>query len=73
MVNRFELAAPALPYLERVPGYIECSLVETVDGGDHAIVVGVVVDAGVLQPPAGRPDDVTLTLRDLGESVFYGG
>ena len=69
----FRTGSTGAPILERVPGYIECSLVETVDGGDHAIVVGVVVDAGVLQPPAGRPDDVTLTLRDLGESVFYGG
>ena len=69
----FRTGSTGAPILERAPGYIECSLVETVDGGDHAIFVGVVVDAGVAQPPAGRPDDVTLTLRDLGENVFYGG
>ena len=69
----FRTGSTGAPILERAPGYIECSLAETVDGGDHAIFVGVVVDAGVARPPAGRPDDVTLTLRDLGENVFYGG
>jgi hypothetical protein len=32
-----------------------------------------VKDAGVAAQPAGRPDDVTLTLKDLGDKVFYGG
>ena len=59
--------------LEQAPGYIECSLVQTVASGDHSIFIGAVVDAGVSQPPAGRPDDVTLTLQDIGENVFYGG
>jgi hypothetical protein len=27
----------------------------------------------VAAQPAGRPDDVTLTLKDLGDKVFYGG
>ena len=59
--------------LEQAPGYIECSLVQPVASGDHSIFIGADVDAGVSQPPAGRPDDVTLTLRDIGENVFYGG
>ena len=41
--------------------------------GDHSIFVGEVQDAGVKAQPAGRPDDVTLTLKDLGDKVFYGG
>lgn len=32
-----------------------------------------VVDAGVRQAVEGRPDEMTLTLKDLGEKVFYGG
>jgi flavin reductase (DIM6/NTAB) family NADH-FMN oxidoreductase RutF len=61
------------PVLESCPAYIECRLVETVEKGDHSIFVGEVVDAGVASEPDGRPDDVTLTLRDLGDNIFYGG
>ena len=48
-------------------------MVDTIEKGDHSIFVGKVVNAGVHKVPAGRPDDATLTLRDLGEKVFYGG
>ena len=34
---------------------------------------GEVQDAGVKAQPSGRPDDATLTLKDLGDKVFYGG
>ncbi|MDP7397723.1 MAG: flavin reductase family protein [Lentisphaeria bacterium] len=61
------------PILESVPAYVECKLVDTVEGGDHSVMVGEVVDAGVSQPPEGRPDEHTLTLKDLGEKLFYGG
>lgn len=61
------------PILERAPAFIECQLVQTVEMGDHSIFVGEVKDAGVAQPPAARPDDLTLTLKDLGDKVFYGG
>ena len=46
---------------------------DTVERGDHTLMVGEVVDAGVVQQPAGRPDDATLWLKDLGEKTFYGG
>ena len=61
------------PILERAPAFVECKLVETLEKGDHSIFVGEVQTAGVAAQPAGRPDDVTLTLRDLGDKVFYGG
>jgi flavin reductase (DIM6/NTAB) family NADH-FMN oxidoreductase RutF len=61
------------PILEKAPAYIECKLVDTLERGDHSIFVGEVHDAGVTAPLAGRPDDLTLTLRDLGDKVFYGG
>jgi flavin reductase (DIM6/NTAB) family NADH-FMN oxidoreductase RutF len=61
------------PLLEDAPAYLECRLVETIEKGDHSIFVGEVIDAGLLKAPDGRPDDVTLTLKDLGEKVFYGG
>ena len=69
----FRAGSTGAPVLERAPAYIECSLVDTIEKGDHSIFVGKVVNAGVHKAPAGRPDDATLTLRDLGEKVFYGG
>jgi len=41
--------------------------------GDHSIMVGEVIDAGVAKQPEGRADDAVLWLKDLGEKVFYGG
>jgi len=61
------------PILESVPAFVECKLIETVEKGDHHIFIGEVVDAGLNQAIEGRADDATLTLKDLGEKVFYGG
>jgi flavin reductase (DIM6/NTAB) family NADH-FMN oxidoreductase RutF len=69
----FRRGATGAPILESVPAWLECAVVETVERGDHSIFVGEVRDAGVAQAPEGRPDDLTLTLRDLGEKTFYGG
>lgn len=69
----FHSGTTGAPVLDSVPAYVECKLVETLEQGDHSIFVGEVVDAGVAEAPSGRPDDVTLTLKDLGEKVFYGG
>jgi flavin reductase (DIM6/NTAB) family NADH-FMN oxidoreductase RutF len=69
----FRAGATGAPILERLPAYVECRLVETIEKGDHSIFVGEVVDAGLASKPQGRPDDATLWLRDLGEKVFYGG
>lgn len=61
------------PILEKAPAFIECQLLDTIEKGDHSIFIGEVKDAGVNAQPQGRPDDMTLALRDLGEKVFYGG
>ena len=61
------------PILDSVPAWLECRLVETVEAGDHSVFVGEVIDAGVSEALEGRPDDLTLLLKDLGEKVFYGG
>ena len=61
------------PILEKTPAFVECALIETVERGDHSIFVGEVKDAGLAVQPEGRPDDVTLTLKDLGDKIFYGG
>jgi flavin reductase (DIM6/NTAB) family NADH-FMN oxidoreductase RutF len=57
------------PILEGSAAYLECRVVRIVDtGGDHDLVVGEVVGAGVTKPgDAGE----TLSLLDLGWN--YGG
>lgn len=61
------------PILASAPASVECKVVEIVEKGDHHIVVGEVVDASVATQPEGRADDASLHMRDLGDSVFYGG
>ena len=69
----FRAGSTGPPVLENTPAFVECRLVTTVEEGDHSIFVGEVVDAGVIQEPEGRADEVTLLLKDLGEKTFYGG
>lgn len=71
--EQFRLGDTGSPILESSPAFVECTLVDTVERGDHSLFIGEVVNAGVSQEPAGRPDEATLWLRDLGERVFYGG
>jgi len=69
----FRSGSNGAPILKATPAFVECSLRETLAAGDHAIVIGEVVEAGVANPFEGRPDDATLMLKDLGEKTFYGG
>ena len=69
----FRKGSLGAPILEKAPAFVECSLVNTVEMGDHSIFVGEVKDAGVNAQPEGRPDDAILAMRDLGDKVFYGG
>ena len=69
----FRSGKTGTPVLENTPAFFECKLVDAIHRGDHAIMVGEVVDAGVAKQPDGRPDDAALWLKDLGEKVFYGG
>lgn len=61
------------PVLASCPAHVECRVVEIVARGDHHIVIGEVVSAGVAKPPAGRADEAILHMRQLGPNVFYGG
>jgi flavin reductase (DIM6/NTAB) family NADH-FMN oxidoreductase RutF len=69
----FRIGSLGAPILHKAPAFIECALVETVEKGDHSVFIGEVRDAGFSGQSSGRPDDATLTLKDLGEKVFYGG
>ena len=71
--EHFHAGITGSPILASTPAYVECRALDRVERGDHAIVVGEVVEAGVAAAPEGRADDATLWLKDLGERVFYGG
>ena len=69
----FQTGATGCPLLENGIAYVECSLVDSIEKGDHSLFVGEVLEAGMSNEPGGRADDETLWLRDLGEKTFYGG
>jgi flavin reductase (DIM6/NTAB) family NADH-FMN oxidoreductase RutF len=69
----FRSGRTGAPILDDAPGFVECTLVETLEKGDHSIFIGEVVEAGVARAPEGRADAVTLRLEDLGAKTFYGG
>jgi flavin reductase (DIM6/NTAB) family NADH-FMN oxidoreductase RutF len=57
--ERFRAGVTGSPILESTPAFAECRVVERLERGDHAIVVGEVVEAGLKAPIEGR--------------IFYGG
>ncbi len=61
----FETGTTGAPILMDAPAWFECEVTEIVAGGDHAIVVGQVIGAGV------RDSRDALTLKECG--VNYGG
>ena len=69
----FHTGLSGAPIFETVPAYLDCQLRNVIELGDHSIMVGEVIDAGVNIKLEGRPDDGILWLKDLGEKIFYGG
>jgi flavin reductase (DIM6/NTAB) family NADH-FMN oxidoreductase RutF len=61
------------PLLEAAPGAVECRVTTIVEQGDHHIVVGEVIEAHLPKPFTGRPDAAILEMKELGDTVFYGG
>jgi flavin reductase (DIM6/NTAB) family NADH-FMN oxidoreductase RutF len=62
-----------IPVLDPVPAYLLCRVSGLMGDGDHKVVLGEVVDAGVRVEITGRPDEMMLWLRDLEGNLFYGG
>lgn len=63
---KYRLGATGAPILEDAIGFIECKVTEIANQhGDHAIVIGEVIEAGV------HTDGPALTLLDTG--WHYGG
>jgi flavin reductase (DIM6/NTAB) family NADH-FMN oxidoreductase RutF len=52
---------------------LECRVLAVLEFGDHHTIVAEVGEAHVRLPPLDRPDDMILHMRDLGETIFYGG
>ena len=71
--EKFTIGSNGGPLLSNAAAYLECTLVDTIEKGDHSIFVGEVVDAGINVQIEGRADSDTLVLGDLGEKVYYGG
>jgi flavin reductase (DIM6/NTAB) family NADH-FMN oxidoreductase RutF len=69
----YHKGAAGAPILDAAIAAVECRVTGIVEGGDHHVVVGEVVEASVMKPPSGRPDAAILELKDLGDNVFYGG
>lgn len=61
----FEPGATGAPLLLDAPAWFECRLTDVVERGDHHVVLGEVLAAGV------RRESPPLTLSEVG--VFYGG
>jgi flavin reductase (DIM6/NTAB) family NADH-FMN oxidoreductase RutF len=61
------------PILLDAPGAVECRVKSIIEEGDHHVVLGEVVEAHLPKPISGRPDAAILEMKDLGDSVFYGG
>lgn len=61
------------PIILSAVAFVECTVSDIVEKGDHATVIGEVVNAGMNMDVEGRLDDAILWLKDLGEKVFYGG
>jgi flavin reductase (DIM6/NTAB) family NADH-FMN oxidoreductase RutF len=65
--------AVGAPILIEAPAAVEAKVVQVIEHGDHHVVLAEVVEAHLMQPPAGRPDAAILEMKELGEKVFYGG
>ena len=61
------------PILNSAPASIECSVAEIIERGDHHIVIGEVTEAHVATEPEARPDEAILEMKELGDTIFYGG
>ena len=62
-----------IPVLDSVPAYLLCRVSGSMGDGDHKVVLGEVMDAGVRVEFADRPDEAMLWLKDLEGNLFYGG
>lgn len=70
---KFELSKSGLPLLDNAVAVLECYVRAVLEFGDHFPVIAEVVEAHVRLPQFQRPDEMVLHMRELGETIFYGG
>ncbi len=61
----FHTGVSGAPILDDVPAYLECRVVQTLDAGDHTLLLADIADAGV------QSDLAALSLAETG--WHYGG
>jgi flavin reductase (DIM6/NTAB) family NADH-FMN oxidoreductase RutF len=66
-------ARSGLPLLHDAVAVLECGVLAVLEFGDHHTIVAEVAEAHVRLPPLDRPDQMILHMKDLGETIFYGG
>jgi flavin reductase (DIM6/NTAB) family NADH-FMN oxidoreductase RutF len=69
----FRKGVTGAPILDAAIGAVECQVKTIVEEGDHHIVVAEVIEAHLPKPIEGRADAAILEMKDLGDTVFYGG
>ncbi len=62
-----------VPLLLHAVAVVECRLLGAFEVGDHHPALFEVIDVHVRLPPHRRPDEMIMHLRELGETIFYGG
>lgn len=70
---RFTRGKTGLPLLDNAVAVLECELRAVLEFGDHHPLIAEVMEAHVRLPEQERPDAMILHLRELGETIFYGG
>src|ERR1700733_10910218 len=71
--QEFRKGDTGAPILTGAVAAVECRVKSIIEEGDHHVVVAEVVEAHVMKPPTGRPDNSILEMKDLGDTIFYGG
>ena len=61
------------PLFSNAPAAVECKVVEIVEQGDHHIVIGEVIEVHQSKVPEGRADEAIPKMKELGDSLLYGG
>jgi len=69
----FHAGANGCPILDSAIAAMELTVRQIVELGDHHIVVAEVTEAYVMKPPTGRADAAILEMKELGDTVYYGG
>ncbi len=71
--HSFHAGANGCAILDIAIAAVECTVKQVLEMGDHSVVVAEVTDAHLMKAPTGRADAAILEMKDLGDTVYYGG